>query len=286
MPGKILVLGATGTVGTQLVLCLDRRGAPVRAATRRPGAYSSGNPGLTEAIEFDFDRPETFGPALAGVDRVFLLARPGDEQADRTLLPLIDLMKRSGVTQVVNLSAFGVDRLEDTALRRIERHLEASGLTFTHLRPNWFMQIFSAGWLAMGLRMTGHIRLPAAEARISFVDVRDIAEVAAEALLDPRHAGRAYALTGAEALDHAEVARLVEAAAKKPVRYDAVSEEVARAALESSGLPQDRVERLLGLYRLVRQGFSSPILPDIEAVLGRPPRGFAQYAHDYAHAWS
>src|SRR5206468_7994434 len=131
MAGRVLVIGATGTVGSRLVTQLDQRGEKVRAATREPAAARRHSGGTAELVEFDFERPETFAPALDGADRVFLIARPGDEQADRVAVPLIDEMKRQGVRHVVNLTAMGVEMLDGMALRKVERYLEDSGIGFT-----------------------------------------------------------------------------------------------------------------------------------------------------------
>jgi uncharacterized protein YbjT (DUF2867 family) len=283
MTKRILVIGSTGNVGRELVARLVERGVEVRAATRRP-ALASSQPGV-EPVEFDFERPSTFAAALAGVDRVFLMARPGDEQADQSAAPLLAAMRLGGVRHVVNLTALGVDRLPATALWRLERAIEDSGLGYTHLRPNWFMQVFTTAPLLPAIRATGVLRLPAEKARISFIDVRDLADVAREALLDDRHAGQRYALTGAESLDHSEVAELISQAADRPVEYVSTIDEEARRELGRAGFPPERVERLLGFYRLVRQGFSASVSPDVATILGRPPRSMREFARDNAALW-
>ncbi len=285
MAGRILVIGATGTVGSQLVMQLGQRGEDVRAATRQPATARRRSAGAPELVEFDFERPETFAPALEGVERVFLIARPGDEQADRVAVPLIDEMRRQGVRHVANLTAMGVEMLEGMALKKVERHLEDSGIGFTHLRPNFFMQVFSGGPLLTDIRSTGAIHVPAADARISYVDARDIAAVAAAALSEAGHVGRAYTLTGGETLAHAEIARAISEAAGRTVRYVPISEDAARTAIEGAGLPPQRAERLIGFYRLVRQGFCAPVSADVQTVLGRPPVSFAQFARDHAARW-
>src|SRR5438132_8027723 len=128
-------------------------------------------------------------------------------------------MKRQGVRHVVNLTAMGVEMLEGMALRKVERYLEDSGIGFTHLRPNFFMQVFSGGPLLTDIRSTGAIHVPAADARISYIDARDIAAVAAAALSEAGHVGRAYNLTGGQALDHHEVVHAISESAGRAVRY-------------------------------------------------------------------
>jgi len=229
-----------------------------------------------EWVRFDLERPQTFGAALSGVDRVFLVARPGDEAPERAAEPLLEEARRSGVIRVVALTAMGVERREDFGLRRVERLVESSGLEYTHLRPNWFMQVFSTGPLALAIRSTGEIRLPLADARISYIDTRDIAAVGAAVLVEPGHSGRAYTLTGEEALDTEAVAGAIAGAAGRPVRYRPIGEEEARAAIVSAGLSAERAERLVGFHRLVRAGWCAPVSEAVERVLGRPPLRFAR----------
>lgn len=286
MSESILVLGATGAVGQGVVEGLLGRGVRVRGASRGAGGVTTqGGPGV-EWVRMDLERPETFGPALAGVDRVFLIARPGDEHPERVAGPLIEAMQRAGVRHVVNLTALGVESRNDITLRKVELLLESSGLAYTHLRPNFFMQIFTTPPLLPAIRATGTIRIPAGAARISYIDAADIAAVAVAALTEAGHAGRAYTLTGPEALDHEALAALISEATGSSVRYEPADEEEARAALDAAGYSPERVERLIGFYRLVRAGFCAPVSSDVERVLGRPATPFSRFAERSAGSWS
>jgi len=285
MPQTTLIVGATGKVGVKLVRLLVEKGEAVRAATRSRTAALTRLPRLTEIAEFDFDKPETFAPALRGISRVFLIARPGDNHADKAAIPFIDLAKKEGVQLVVNLTAMGIEKDDTFTLRILEKYIEASGIPYVHLRPNWFMQNFDSGPMHADIRATGALHLPAADAKLSFIDVRDIAAVALAALTDRRHAGKAYTLTGGEALDHYEVVSILSHVAEKTITYVPLREEVARAALQRSGAAEDLIERWKNFYRIVRQGLCAPIVPDTESVLRRPPITFEQYAEDHAAAW-
>jgi uncharacterized protein YbjT (DUF2867 family) len=285
MAGRVLVLGATGNVGTSLVAALVRRGEEVAAATRRPGDGSAEARGVVRVM-FDYDDSSTFAAALSGVDRVFLAVRPGDDEAHRTAVPFIDAAQHAGVRQVVALTAMGVERLDGTALRIIERHLEQSGLAWTHLRPNFFMQIFAREPLVTAIRASALVCVPAGDAAVSFVDVRDIADVAAEALTASGHERQAYTLTGPAALTHGEVAALLADATGRPIRYQPLDEDQARAVLSGSGLPPSRVERLLGFYRLVRTGWCSPVSPAAASILRRPSRSMAEFVREHAAVWT
>lgn len=285
MPEKTLIVGATGRVGVELTRLLLERGEAVRAATRNPSAASARLSRGAEAAEFDFDRPETFGPALERAGRVFLMARPGDNRADRVAAPLIDAAKRVGVRLVVSLTAMGVERDDTFTLRLLEKYVEASGIPCVHLRPNWFMQNFDSGPMHSDIRATGALHLPASDAKISFVDARDVAAVGACALTEPRHAGKAYTLTGGEALDHHEVVRILSRAAGRTISYVPLEEAVACAALKKAGVPDGLIERWTNFFRIVRQGLCAPVTRDAEEIMGRAAISFEQYANDHAAAW-
>lgn len=269
MEPKILVMGATGLVGGGVGRELRARGVPFRVASR------------SAAVPFDLTDASTFGRALEGIEKVFLIARPGDDEPHVVAAPLLSAMRAAGVRHVVNLTAFGAELRPTFGLRLLELALEGSGLAWTHLRPNWFMQIFDVPPLGPILRTTGRLALPAGDARVSFVDARDVSAVAAAALLDPGFQGRALSLTGPEALDHDAAVRAIGAAAGTTMRYHPQTEEEARAALAAAGFASARIERLIGFYRLVRSGLASPVTPDVEHALGRPPRGFRAFAADY-----
>ena len=285
MSGRMLIIGATGRVGVELVRLLTQKGEAIRAATRSPSTASARLPCFAEAVEFDFDRPETFAPALKGVAKVFLIARPGDNHADKVAMPFIDMAKKEGVRLIVNLTAMGVEQDDSFMLRILEKYVEASGIPYIHLRPNWFMQNFSSGPMLADIRATGGLHLPASDAKLSFIDVRDIAAVGLAALTEPRHAGNAYTLTGGEALDHYQVAGILSRAAGKTITYVALSEEVAYTALNKAGVAGDLIERWTNFYRIVRQGLCASVTHDAESVLGRPTIAFEQYAKDHAASW-
>jgi uncharacterized protein YbjT (DUF2867 family) len=236
-------------------------------------------------VAFDFEQPDTYAAAVQGVDKAFLIARPGDDHSDRTSIPLIDIMQRHGVRHVVDLSAIGVEGREDFALRKIERHLEASGLAYTHLRPNFFMELFTVWPLYDALMATGALRLPAADARLSYIAAADIADVAVAALTQPGHEGQAYTLTGPEALDHDTIVRVISAASGRSFRYEALDEDDARAGMAASGLSPARIERLIGFYRLVRRGACAPVCDDVQRVLGRPATTLQAFAGEHAAIW-
>ncbi len=280
MRARILVMGATGEVGGRVLRGLRERGEAVVGASRDPAAAASRAGG--EWVELDLERPRTFGPALEGVDRLFLVARPGDDDPDVPAAPLLGAACEAGVSRVVSLTAIGVEAEPEFGLRRLELLVEASGLEFTHLRPNFFMQIFAAPPLLPAIRATGALRIPAGDARLSYVDTRDIADVAVAVLTGEERGGRAWTLTGPESLHHRDVARHLSEASGAAIRYEALTEEQAAGQMAAAGLGAARVERLLGFYRRVRAGFGAAVHADVERVLGRPARPFTGFAADWA----
>ena len=159
------------------------------------------------------------------------MAPPGYVPQDHLLLPLIAQAKAAGVQKVVLMTAMGADAAPDTPLRKAELALEASGIAWNTVRPNWFMQNFHTFWLH-GIREQGRILLPTGTARGSFIDARDIADVAAELLLGEAHMNQAFDLTGSEALNHDEVAAVLSTRdrPRHPLPRDSARGHVARPA--------------------------------------------------------
>lgn len=285
MGSEILVTGATGKVGSELINQLVSRGESVRAATRDPLSAGLKLPGNVEAVEFNYEQPETFPAALKGIDKVFLVARPGDNQSDKAAAPFIDEMKKQGIKHIVNLTAMGAETDETFMLRILEKYIEDSGISFTHLRPNWFMQNFNSGSMYADIQTKDALHLPAADAAISFIDIRDIAATAVAALLKPEHSCKAYTLTGGEALTHFDVIEKINKATGRDITYVPISEETAQSILSNVGVEQEQIDRWTNFFRKVRNGFCSPVSGDVETILGRPPVSFDTYVTDYASAW-
>jgi uncharacterized protein YbjT (DUF2867 family) len=285
MPNTILVIGATGRLGSELVKLLILNGESVRAATRYPSAAGGRFHHPIDVIEFDYERPQTFASALAGVEKVFLTARPGDNHSDEAAMPFIDTAKKLRIQRIVDVTAMGVELNDTFMLRILEKSVESSGISYTHLRPNWFMQNLNSGPMFADIRATGTLHLPAADAKISFVDVRDVAAVGFAALTETHHAGRAYTLTGRESLSYSQVVEKLSHVAGKEISYCAIAEETARESLVKAGIPGDLIERWTEFYRKVRQGLCSAVTTDVELVLGRSPILFDGYAADYAASW-
>jgi uncharacterized protein YbjT (DUF2867 family) len=282
MTKTIVVTGATGQVGGTVVEALAGKGFRIRAATREPGNYRGGRE--VTPVKLDYHKPASIDPALAGADGLFLIALPLDSMAPEVLAPVINRAGKSGVKHIVLHSALGVDRHEEAPLRQVELYLMASGVPYTILRSNFFMDNFVTGSLAPMIKEKDGIFLPAGKGRTSFIATRDIAAVAAAAFKQGL-AGRDFNLTGPESLDHHQVAEIIGEAVGRTITYHPVSEEDFLVLSRERGLPEPAVRYLAGLYALVRDGRMARLTRDVFEVTGREPMHFGDFAAEHAGDW-
>lgn len=274
---RILVVGASGTVGSELSRLLTARGASVVKATSR-------TPTAPDEVQIDLVGRVGLPAAFASVDRAFLLAPPGHANQEALLAPLIDEVRAQGLKKVVLMTAMGANADENAPMRKAERRLEASGLTYHIIRPNWFMQNFNTFWLH-GIQTAGQIFLPVGTARGSFIDARDIASVAAQLLTDDAQTGREFDLTGPRALDHAEVAAILTQVTGKPIGFTDITPEAMLQGLVGAGLPADYAQFLVTILGFFKAGYSERTTDAVQQITGQAPRAFEQYARDYRAAW-
>lgn len=284
MAEKILVTGATGKVGRELVRHLVGAGVEVKAATRRPELVPDGGDGV-EVVELDYDVTETWDAAVQWADRVFLVPPPFDPRADESLVPFLDWAVQSGARHLVLLSAMGIEARERLHLRRMEQRIERTGVAWTFLRPNIYMQNFARGFIARAIRDDGVFRLPVEDAHVSFVDSRDVAAVAAAVLSGDAHFGRSYTLTGPDSLTHQEVASLLSEATGRPVRYQPIAEQEMTRALLDDGWDQEQADTFARLLAAIREGRRSDVTDEVASILDRQPASFATFAADNAAVW-
>lgn len=283
----ILITGATGTNGRELAHLLAARGVAARAMVRDPGkaADLAALDGI-DVVAGDFDDAASLAAALEGVERAFLVT-PSSARAEAQQLGFIAAAKAAGVQQVVKLSQFAADASSPVRFLRyhaaVESVLRDSGMAWTFLRPNLFMQGL-LGFAGM-IRDQGMLAAPIGEERVSLVDVRDIAATAAAALTGDGHAGKTYTLTGPEALTHAEVAAQIAAATGRPVRFVPISPEQMRAALGGMGMDPWQADGLIEDYAHYARGEARAIDNGVQAATGSAPRSFAAFAHDNAGAF-
>jgi len=277
-----LVVGASGTVGSEVVKLLSSKGEAVRAVTSK--SERVGQEGRVQWVRANLGTGEGVPAALEGVDRALLLSPPGYADHYAILRPLIDEAARRKLEKVVLLSAMGADAVETSPLRRAEIALERSGVSYNIVRPNWFMQNFNTSWV-QGINEHGKILLPAGKAKASFIDTRDIAEVVVRLLTSDDLNGRAFNLTGPQALDHSEVAAVLSRVAGRQIQYQEISPGEMKQGLVGAGVDKGYADFLVMILGALAQGYASAVTPDVENLIGHKPRSFEQYAQDYRQAW-
>ena len=246
----ILVTGATGLNGKELLRRLSARGVAVRALVRNPAkAGAIAALPQVEIVQGDMARPETLTAALRDVDRAMLISSSDPMMLD-VQSNFIDAAGKAGVKHIVKLS--GIMPELDSAFRfarmhgEIEKRLEASGMAFTHLRAGEFMAAYFRQVPAIVAK--GAMFLPMDDARIASIDVGDIADIAADVLTSSGHEGKTYPLTGPEALTMTQVAEKLSAATGKTIRYVNVPPEAARQAQLAAGMPPYLADALFELF--------------------------------------
>lgn len=285
---KILVTGATGNVGRELTKLLSARNVAHRAMIRSPKDVGSfADLAGAEAVVGDFNDAESVAAALAGIERAFLLTN-SSEQAEAQQTGFVEAARRAGVKHIVKLSQWAADKDSPVRFLRyhaaVERKILDSGLDYTFLRPNLFMQ----GLLGFREPIIKQNKFfaPIGDARISVVDVRDIAAAAVAALTEDGHAGKIYNLTGPEALTHREMAEKLGAATGRAIDFADVPPEAMRGALAQIGFPAWQVEGLIEDYAHYARGEAAEIAAGVREATGIEPRFFDEFARDYAPAFS
>ncbi len=284
MKSQILITGATGNVGSEVVRELQRKGVPFRV-----GAYDAPKAAVqmgaaAEIVPFDFLNPATFAKAFEGIERMFLVRPPALANVERDIAPAIHAAVRAGVKHIVFLSIQGVENNRVVPHYKIEQAILKAGIQYTFLRASFFMQNLSTTH-ASEIRDHNEIALPVGNARTSFIDARDIAAVAACALTEEGHANQCYTLTGSEALNYDEVAAKLSTSLGRAIRYThpSVFGFIWRQLKAGQALPYTLV--MTALYTITRLGNASTVTTDTEHVLGRMPIRFDQFALDYRRSW-
>lgn len=280
---KIFVYGATGTVSSTLVDKLLTAGHEVFAGSRNPDKIAKRDK-LTP-VHIDSKTPAAGVEILEKADAAFLIGPPAVIDAWSALSPLIEKAKQVKLKKLVLMTAMGVEHAPAEApMRRLELAVEGSGLAYNILRPNWFMQNFHTFWIG-GILSDGKIYFPGGDARASFIDARDISASAFELLTGDKLANQALALTGSEALTHAEVATQLSQTTGKTIGYADITSEAFQQALTSAGLPADYVGFLAYIASALKAGAASPVTDNVKLITGKAPIGFAQYAADFKSKW-
>lgn len=257
----ILVLGANGKTGGRVLDRLRAAGHVVRVGSR------SAQPG------FDWEDRTTWSAALDGVRAVYVAYQPDlcVPGAVDTVTAFYDAAAKAGVERVVLLSGRGEPEAQDA-----EKALQATALDWTIVRASWFFQNFSENYFLDEI-VAGAITLPEGLAPEPFIDADDIADIAAEALVDTRHSRKLYELTGSQAFTFPEAIAQISAATNRRIDCNIISMDDYAKLLAEAGLPPDLSWLVIYLFTTVLDGRNTPIAHGVEQALGCPPRTFADY---------
>ncbi len=278
----ILVTGATGKVGREVVRQLAAESIPARALVRDATRASFLRlPGI-EVVVGDLSRPETLPAVFDGIERVFLATPAAPDQVELQSNAL-EAARRAGARRMVKVSVAGGPDA-GTQIGRwhwaTEKQIEASGLGFTFLRPTLYMQQMCA--YAPTIAATGTFSFPVGAGEIAVVDTRDVASVGVKALTEDGHDRRIYDLTGPEALSYDAMADAISDAIGKRVVFAHVPPEYTRKQMLADGIPRWLVDDMLVLAASFRDGYGAGVSPAVAQVTRQAPRTFRQFARDYA----
>lgn len=273
----ILVTGATGNIGPNVVRSLLASGIAVRAGIHVQPLDMDG----IETCTIDFDMPETLPSALEGVDSLFLLSSEvAHEEA------MVAAAREAGIARIVYVSSFRADAdafLVGQLHRRIELQIEASGMQWTFLRPNYLMQNFL--WLmADDIRKDDAFYDSIGDAQVSCFDARDVGPAVATVLTEPGHVGKAYDLSGPEAISYHDAAAILSDTLGRSIRYVQVDDEEYRGRLKAKGIPPHYVDFLVDVNRVAREGGTNDhvVTTAFQEITGSPPNSFARFCRDHA----
>jgi uncharacterized protein YbjT (DUF2867 family) len=297
----ILVTGATGTVGNEVVKQLaaisSSSGYNVRAAIHSENKSAQlrqlDSKGV-KIVDLDYTKPETVAHALNNVDKIFLQTLP-TPNVTNICSNIINEAKKNGVKYIVKLSAMGAKSEPKSTILRLhgeeEKIIEDSGIPYTFLRPPAFMQNFVTQF-GHTIKTQNAFYAPAGDAKMSFIDSRDIAAVTAEILTKNNsgsnrqlYVNKAYDITGPDALSYGQAADILSIQAGKKISYMNITEEDARKGMKQTGIGDWLIEIMMELFRIIRAGYGSETTTGVEDIISREPVPFAQFAKDYAEVF-
>ena len=296
----ILVTGATGTVGNEVVKHLaaissssdyDIRAA-VHSKNKSDQLRQFENKGV-EIVDLDYTKPKTVASALNNVDKIFLQTLPVPNVADISS-NLMNEAKKNGVKYIVKLSAMEADSEPGSTILQLhgkeEKIIKDSGIPYTFLRPTAFMQNFVTQF-GHTIRTQNAFYIPAGDAKMSFIDARDIATITVGILTNNNHGAsqqhdnKTYNITGQDALSYSQVANILSNEVGKKISYIDISEDDARKGMKQIGVDNWSIDIMLELFKIIRAGYGSETTNVVERITGRKPIPFAQFARDYAEAF-
>ncbi len=286
MRQKILVTGATSAISSAVIELLASADSDIRALVRNPAKAGALQALGAELVVGDLEKPKTLDQAFEGIDTVFMLTPPGPRAPEQSSNALW-AARQAGVQRVVRLSAFGAAHDAPTINSRLhalsDSELIASGITYTILKPHFFMQNLLTA--ATSVAQDGVLPLPLADGKMALIDTQDIARFAAHVLTSSGHENKVYTLTGPASISMNAVASAIGGAIGHSVKYVPITLEQALEDMASFGLDEFTLNLLRDYFTAYSRNWGDVVTDDIPRVLGTPARSIEDFARDYAAAF-
>lgn len=278
----VLVTGFTGKVGFEVAKNLKEKNIPFIGAVRHRERALCRYGDDFEFVLLDFADPATFAPALQGIDQIFLMYPPGEHLQFEKFL---EEAKRMGIQHITYLSVKDVQFLPFIHHYKNEKLIKKQGIPYTFIRAGYFMQNLN-DFLCEEIKERQRIFVPAGNGKTSFVDVRDLAEVASLTFANPhQHENKAYTITGGEALDFTEVAEKMTRILGKTISYSNPSAKDFKRYMLNQGRDKAFINVVIGIHFPTKLGLAKGVTSDFQKVTGRNPNKIEKYIHDYRNAW-
>lgn len=285
--GRILITGASGNVGSFVAQYALANGQEITVAGTHTEKLAKMFTDKAEIAYFDFTDPSTYNTALKNVDRVFIM-RPPHLGKPEDLKPFIDALKEKGGIRLISfLSLIGVENNPVPPHHKIEKYIEQANLPYCHIRPSFFMQNMS-GVHAFEIKNFNRIVVPVSNALTSFIDAKDIGEITAKVLSEPElHQNKGYSITGPEAIDYWQVAKILSKELGREIIYTNPKPSFAKNYwIAIRGMEKEYCNVMGMLYMMTRFGTAKKVTSDFELVMGKKPRTFQQFANKNIGAWN
>ncbi|MFZ1292144.1 MAG: NmrA family NAD(P)-binding protein [Melioribacteraceae bacterium] len=284
MKNKILIIGASGSIGLEVAHRLIDKNLHVKIAVRDPEKAKKMNLKNTEFVKFDYFDSDTFDSTFENVQKLLLVSPPSYFGIQDKVINAIESAIKNEVELIVNISAISIESELDKPMKAIEEHIKKSGVAHVFIHPNVYMQNFNDLFRDL-IISEEEIAIPADSAKVSFVDVRDVADVAVQTLLEDNLKNNTFNLTGKQALNLHVVSYLFSEALNKEIKYKNISEDVFEKLLQSANWPTGTITGTLQLCEHIKNGKIDFVTNDIQKILNKEPIKFQQFINDYIDIW-